>query len=328
MSVACKNTRWGSWARLSLVLILAGPSQAAALDAAPDCALRGRVPLVQVQAQVWRVVAARGEPNAANAGVTTQLVVVRDGTRTWLIGSGPSPDFGQALACSIQQRFGRPVTDVINTRAAPELAMGNSAFSSARIWALPDVRVAMQARCPQCQDRLKARIGDAGNSLLPGSIVTPNATVGAAGQQRGQLGPFNWLALSRAPGESVLVLRHRQARVVIAQGLLWAGDVPHLQDTRIDAMLRSWRRLMAFATSARLLGEQGDVSRVAAVAEHLRYLTQLRDTALPHLRQGDMDGATGQGLDLPDFVGRPSYSQQHPLNAQHVWRELEPEIFR
>jgi hypothetical protein len=301
---------------------------AAAFAGDVDCALRPAVPLLRVSKQLWRVAAARGEPSESNAGVTAQLVLVRDGQRLWLVGTGPSPDFGQALSCAIQKQFAQRVTDVVNTRAAPELAMGNSAFEGARIWALADVMAAMQTRCPVCQDKLKARIGEAGKSLLPNSIRTPEAVVGSADARRARLGPFLWLALSRAPGESVLVLRHPQARIVIAQGFLWAGDVPQLHDTRNDVMLKSWRALMTFASGAQLLGEQGGLSRNAAVADHIAYVTTLRNTALPHLVRGDLDGASGQGLDLPAFAKRPGYAARHPLNVQHVWRELEPEIFR
>jgi hypothetical protein len=304
------------------------PQAVLALDALADCTQRPSVPLLRVAPQVWRVAAARGEANQANAGLTTQLVLVRDGPRTWLVGSGPSPDFGQALSCTLQRQWGHTVTDVVNTRAAPELAMGNNAFSSARIWALPDVMAAMQTRCPQCQDKLKARMGDAGKSLTPQSIRVPETRVGAPGAKRGVLGPFRWLALPRAAGENVLVLRHQKARIVIAQGLLWAGDVPNLQDTRSTLMLQSWRAVLAFAGGARLLGEQGDVAGSAALAEHIAYVSGLRDIALPHLVSGDLDGAAGLGLDLPAFAHRPGYARQHPLNAQHVWRELEPEIFR
>ena len=100
----------------------------ASVSAACDTAAADWPQLQPVSPNVWRVAAARGDPVASNRGVTTQLVLVRDGARLWLIGSGPTPAFGSALACAVRRTTGRAVTDIVNTRAAPELALGNVAF--------------------------------------------------------------------------------------------------------------------------------------------------------------------------------------------------------
>lgn len=280
--------------------------------------------LAPVAADVWRVVAARGTADPDNGGVTTQLVLVRDGARRWLVGSGPSPAFGAALGCAVLRVSGGVVTDIVNTRAAPELAMGNVAFGGARLWALPDVGAAMRARCPQCQVRLRARIGEAGASLTPGAIRTPDAAVPAPGR----LGPFDTLALERAPGERTLVLRLRAARLVIAQGLVWAGDVPDLRETDSTALAASLRRLRAFTGARHLLGEQGPPMGVAAVDDHLAYLGALRHAVRPLLLRGELPGSPAAAAELPGFAARPGYAAWHPLNVQHVWRELEPMLFR
>jgi hypothetical protein len=309
----------------ALVLACAAPPGFAA-GSGCDAALA--VPLLRVATNVWRVPAARGESDVANAGVVTQLVVVRDGRRVWLIGSGPTPAFGAALACTIRRRLGLPVTDVINTRAAPELAMGNAAFPGARLWALPDVIATMQSRCTACLERLQARIGAAGASLERDRIRVPSRPVGRVGATRGRLGPFEWRALGRARGERTLALRHRAGNVVVAQGLLWAGDVPNLRDTRSATMLASLRELQRFAAGAQLLGEQGEPAGARAVAQQVDYIDALRRAARSHLVRGDVDGAAGAGVDLPAFAGLPGYALGHPLNVQRVWRELEPEAFR
>jgi hypothetical protein len=281
--------------------------------------------LLVVAPNVWRVPAARGEADAANGGVTIQLVLVRDGARSWLIGSGPTPAFGAALACAIERDTGRRVTDIVNTRAAPELALANIAFPTARLWALADVIEAMRARCATCLARLKARIGEVGASLKAEAIRAPKLPVGTAQQRRGRLGPFDWLALPRRPGERTLVLRHRASRVVIAQGLVWAGDLPDLREAESEAMRASLHRLRGFAADATLLGEQGDPERGAqAVDTQLVYLDALRRAIAPQLATGD----AAARADLPAFAHLPGYAATHPLNVQRVWRELEPGLFR
>jgi hypothetical protein len=309
---------------------IAGLLALCAAKAAAEAACAGQVdvPLVPVAAQVWRVPAARGEADAANGGVVAQLVVVQDGARVWLIGSGPTPAFGTALGCAVRRRLGRTVTDVVNTRAAPELALGNAAFPDARVWALPDVIVAMRQRCGACLVRLKARIGAAGESLRPDRIRVPTRPVGVAGATRGVLGPFAWRALPRGRGERTLVLRHRSAALVVAQGLVWADDLPDLRDTTSSTLLASLRALQRFASGAQVLGEQGDVAAADIVASQIAYIDALRREVLSHLVSGDVDGAAGTGIDLPAFASLPGYPARHPLNLQRVWRERELEVFR
>jgi hypothetical protein len=321
------------------LLLLFHPAQAA--RAAQACASNG-VPLGEGVAERpalqplgpdrWWVAAERGEPDAANAGRTAQLLLVRDGARLWLVGSGPTPAFGAALACAVRQTVQRAVTDIVNTRAAPELAMGNAAFPGARLWALPDVARAMQARCLGCQQRLKAQIGAAGASLTPLSIRVPTRHVGVDGQATGRLGPFDWLALPRNASERTLVLRVRADRradaapVVLAQGLLWVGDVPDLRGTQADTLRGSWRTLRDWVGDSAVLGEQGGWADGSAIDAHSAYLQALQAVVEPALARGDLWGAAP--LDLPAWQALPGYGTRHPLNVQHLWLALEPTIFR
>jgi hypothetical protein len=308
----------------SLLVLLAGLSGFA--NAALPCSARDAdaEPVLQrIKVDVWHIAAARGEPDASNRGVTIELLLVRDGARLWLVGSGPTPAFGAALDCAVRRTLGRRVTDVINTRAAPELALGNPAFDGARLWALPEVIDAMRTRCEACRERLARRLGAAGVSLRPEDIRVPFRPVGSRGARAGRLGPFDWRKLARAPGERVLVLRHRASQLVVAQGLLWADDVPDLRDTRSDTLLASLRALQRLSIGARLVGEQGGVTQPAAIAANIAYLEALHRAVDAALARGDVQGAAGLGIDLPAFAELPGYAARQPLNVQHVWRELE-----
>lgn len=311
------------------LLLLFHPFQAA--QAASACARRaehGAWPVLQpLGRQRWWVAAARGEPDTANAGRTVQLLLVRDGARLWLVGSGPTPDHGVALACAVQQTLHRAVTDIVNTRAAPELAMGNVAFPGARLWALPDVALVMQARCLTCQTRLKEQLGAAGDSLQAAAIRAPTRHVGVPGQDAGRLGPFDWLALPRSTGDRTLVLRLRAGDgLALAQGLLWVGDVPDLRGTQASLVLDSWRRLHDWVGDAAVLGEQGGLGAARDIGTHIDYLMALQGAIEPALARGDLWGAAP--LDLPAWQALPGYALRHPLNVQHLWLALEPTIFR
>ncbi|MGS0756094.1 hypothetical protein ACVBEH_16460 [Roseateles sp. GG27B] len=321
---AADRTRWLCGGLLLVLLLHAPPAQAAS-PAANECQARptqALPPLDKISPHLWRVAAARGESTPGNGGLTHQLLLAVDGESLWLVGSGPTPAFAQALACAVRQTLGRRVTDVINTRAAPELTMGNSAFPEARLWALPDVISAMEARCLQCLNRLKARIGAAGASLQPDIIRPATQPV-----LNSQMGPFEWLAVERARGERSLALRHSGDHLVLAQGLLWSGDVPDLLDTHSEAMLAGWHALLKFAGSDTLLGEQGELARSSDLLAHIRYVEQLRALLWAQLQNGQTLIAPSAAQDLPEFQALPSYKTRHPLNVQRVWAELEPKLF-
>lgn len=283
---------------------------------------------VAVAPGVWRFPAARGRSNRDNAGRVTQLVVVRDARRTWLIGSGPTPAEGQRLRCTIERTVGQPVTDVVNTRAHPELAMGNAAFAGARHWALPDVAAAMRERCPSCVEALRGQLGAAASALHVDDVRVPTHAVGSASARTGRLGPFTWLAWPRAPGERALVLWLREKRLVVAQGWLWAGALPDLRETALADVQAGLARLAGIARGQRLLGEQGGVADSAEVEHHRAYLHDLRRHVDAALRRGD---------DVESVLGHPFARRylriaedtiQHALNVQRVWREREDAWFR
>ena len=306
--------------------------------------------LQPVGRHVWQGVAhvsagGQGDPS----GASVALVVVRDGPRTWLLGSGPTPAFGAALACAVWRDTGHVVTDVINTRAQAELALGNAAFPRARLWALAGVARAMRRQCPQCLARMKARLGAVGDSLQPTAIRVPPFRVdrvdrvdhvdhlhrmdhlGRAGAPTGRLGPFRWWALQRAPGSPVLVLQHRADRIVIAQGLLWPGAVPDLRDTTLADMRNSLVHLQALAMDHRLVGDVGAADPLgspADVASHLAYLDALQRAVSQALQRGDVEAHAPAAQALPDFASLAWYDERHPLNVQRAWRELEAAVFR
>lgn len=285
--------------------------------------------LEAVATQVWRIAAAGGESTPDNAGMVTESVLVQERDRLWLVGSGPTPARGEALACAIEASLGRKVTDVINTRAHPELAMGNTAFATARVWALDDVARAMEQRCRECIARLAQRIGGAGARLDDSAIRVADKRLGADGASQGRLGPFLWWALPRAKGERTLVLRLREQPIVIAQGLVWPGAVPNLRDTVSETLLDSLRALRGIARGAiTVLGEQGPAGSTDDIGSHLDYLVSLRAAVSARVHSGTDANAAMASISLPMFAKRVGNGEIDALNRQRVWREMEDASFR
>jgi len=299
--------------------------------ASADAACPGpALELAELAPGVWQAVADGGslDANPANRGFVANLLAVRDGTRLWLLGSGPSPAFGRRLACQLRARTGVPVSDVIDPWPRPELVLGNRAFPGARRWAHADVAAAMHARCPRCVARLQGLLGDAASDLGPDPILLPTQLLHG---DSGRLGPFQWWRLQRAPQVPVTVWRLVARPLWAAPGLLWAAGAPDLRDAELATMQRSTAALRAISAAdgaaAHWLPEQGPLQDAEAPARHAAYWEALDGAIEAALERGALEVDVPAALQTPP--GAPALpaamtsGQRHALNWQRAWREVE-----
>lgn len=300
-------------ASIALVALSAGPARAGC-DAA---ALR----FERLGPQLWLLRAHAAESTPANGGFTSNLVLARDGARTWLVGSGPTPAFGARVACAVRERFGVAVTDVIDPWPHPELVMGNAAFDGARLWAAAPVAEAMRTQCPRCVARLRERIGVAGDGLDERAVRVPAALPQDA-PGRGTIGPWRWQVVARGTDAPATLLRHAPSNVALAHGLLWVGAAPDLRDASLASMREATRTLRGAARRdgvARWVGEQGPPGGVGDLERQQRYW---------HALQRALDAAIAAGRDdAARPVALPGLARgdvsRHALNWQRAWRERE-----
>jgi hypothetical protein len=267
-----------------------------------------------------RVIEARdGDPSPGNGGLTSALVAVEDGARLWLVGAGPTPRFGLALA----EALGRPVTDLVFTRPHGPLTLGAAAFAGARRWALDATAAAMARDCAACRAGLAQAIGaEAADSLLPGLVRLPDHRIDPPGASGGRLGPFRWQTVMRAPDQPVLLLKIDGTRWWLAQGLVWPGALPDLRGTDEAVIAAAWRRLHdAMEADDRVIGERGDPGTPADLRRHARYLQALQQVVDAALAAGHHAGELA--LDLPGWSLTAAQAARHALNAQRVWRTRE-----
>jgi hypothetical protein len=280
----------------------------------------GAVRLQPLQAGVWLVPglgSPNGEPDAGNRGQVANLLVVADGERLWLVGSGPSPAFGRRLACELRRQLGREPTDAIAPWAHPELVLGQSGLGPAvRLHAHRAVAEAMREQCPGCVERLRARLGGAAADLDGEPVRLPQQWVDG---ERGTLGPFDWWALARGDGQVVTVWRLRGARWQTAHGLLWGDGPPDGRSADLQRLAASTAALAAASDAARRwVPEQGPVLSAAAARAHHRYWQALLQAAERDVAQG------GAEVEAPPARGGPpgwSRHLRHGLNWQRAWRQ-------
>ncbi|MBT9597106.1 MAG: hypothetical protein IV094_14080 [Vitreoscilla sp.] len=273
---------------------------------------------------VWWAAAADGDADPANRGVVSNRLVVRDGARVWLLGSGPSPAAGAALACALRERLGWRVTDVVNPWARPELVLGNPAFPAARLWAHAEVAVAMRDACARCEARLRQRLGAAAADLGDAPIRVPTQLMQG---DAGRLGPFDWWRLLRAAGSPVVVFRIRGRDLWVAQGLLWADGPPDLRDAELHTLRSALARLEALAGDgeARWMPEQGAWLGRSGPRDHGAYLQALTEAV--RSRQAAGAAETDAAPALPGLAEAMGRGTRPALNWQRAWRQLEDEGF-
>jgi hypothetical protein len=274
----------------------------------------------------WWVRSARGDADLVNRGRVSNLLVVRDGVRVWLVGSGPSRAFARALSCVVQRDLGRPVSDVISPWPRPELVLGAAALSGARHWAHADVARALRTQCARCIARLRQRLGAAAQDLGAAAGIVRAPTHLLRGDQ-GALGPFDWWRIERAPGVPLTLWRVRAAGVVTAHGLVWADDVPDLRDSTIASMQAATQRAQAITAGARwVLGEQGSPAAQQEVSQHLAYWAALEAAVQSHQAQAleeTLVPRTLRNVDAWRLQGNA-----HALNWQRAWRQAEDAALR
>jgi hypothetical protein len=269
---------------------------------------------------LWWVRAQRGDADANNRGVVSNLLIVRDGRRVWAVGSGPSPVFGRALGCVVQREIGQAITDVISPWPHPELVLGAAGLPQARHWAHVDVADAMRRQCARCVLRLRQRLGAAAADLGAAKARLPERWLRGSS---GQLGPLRWWRLQRAPGVPVTAWQVRGG-VLTAHGLLWSGDAPDLRDSRVDTMRAATQQLAAIpGDAAMLMGEQGEPARADELDAHIAYWSAL--AAEVHSAQSRGDDATTVPTTLPGVDASRTKGTAHALNWQRAWRHAEDE---
>ncbi len=296
-----------------------------ALQAAPCEPIRALPPIVPLGPQLWWVPSARGDADVFNRGQVVNLMLVGDGAKLWLVGSGPSPAFGQRLACAARQQLGRTITDVVSPWARSELVLGASGLQRARHWGHADVASAMRKRCPHCVSRLRARLGTAATDLGSQPIDVPRHLFHG---NHGQLGPFRWWRIKREDGLAVTAFHPINTNVITGHALVWTNSAPDLRDSNVLAMQGALMELQTIIDTLppalRLMPEQGDVALASAsIAQHMGYWQSLALATRQALAAGDA-GITPSPM--PGTEPEVLQSAFHALNWQRAWRHAESQL--
>lgn len=266
------------------------------------------------------------EPDAKNAGrvVNTGFIVGRRGVV--VIDSGANLRQGKAILAAIRQVTRRPVILLIDTHPHPQNVLGNAAFARRRIPILATAMTAekMNERCPRCLEHLTASVGAeamAGSEIvLPQQRITAETTVDL-GDRRVRVIPTGW-----GHSEGDLVVLDEPSGVLFTADLVYAGQIPHLSEARIEGWLKALDLLLTLPARQVVPG-RGPLGTPQAIEDFRRYLATLYACVVADYRAGRTLDETLNRLDLSEFHNWQGYAERHPLNIQHVWYEIERNDF-
>jgi hypothetical protein len=296
---------------------------------------------------LWVLYGHEDNSTPANEGRVSNILFARENTdakqvpmRGWLIGSGPSQRMGRLVRCSLEQQLGAIVTDVVSARAHPESVLGASAFADALHWALPEVAMAMQVRCPHCGQQLSTVIAE--TTIAQQSMAIPTQPIHAAPltasitTEGNGLGPFQAWSVKLDNNEWTTALRHTATGLWFAPGLVWGhGLIPAVRDADVYRVIAALQALEKF-TPKRILPEQGRTAALALLSTNTQYWLNLESRTAQAIRLGAADvnslavGITPAAQAIPTSFFNLSNTMnrdRHSLNQQRVWRQLEQIYF-
>jgi hypothetical protein len=301
----------------------------------------------RVAPSVWVLYGHESNSTSANEGRVSNIVFARENTgvtnateRGWLIGSGPSQRMGQLLRCSLEHQLGITVTDVVSARAHPESVLGASAFAKASHWALPQVALAMQQRCPQCSQQLAATIVEksiADQTIsIPMQYLTASSVTDSINSKAATIGPFDVWSVHLDKQEWGTVFRHKDSGVWFAPGLIWGTKlVPDVRDADVYRLTEALEVLAKHKYNL-VIPEQGRVAGFEIVQSNVNYWALLEAQTKLAIRQGAADvnsfrsnSVTGfEVYRQPNDAAKDTLNRdRHSINQQRVWRQLEQSYF-
>lgn len=137
---------------LLIWMLLVVPAQGAGFDYGLEPRL--------IAPDTWLVEGRREAFSEKNGGHIVNVVFVVTDEGVLLFDTGPSRRFGEQLRAAIAQVTDAPVMHVFNSHAHPDHFLGNQAFDSASIWALPAVRELMARDGEALAENLYGLVGD------------------------------------------------------------------------------------------------------------------------------------------------------------------------
>lgn len=213
---------------------------------------------------------------------------------------------------------------LVNSVARPEHVLANSSLSKKNtiIYATKNTQANMKARCPNCRKRLAAQLEN--KQILNTPLKIPNKITFSGSF----LAEFpNWQVFEYAGRtESDLALWNSKTRTLYAGGLAYQNSILDLSDGDSTSWLSAITQLLDLNPNNVIgVGDGKIESSTQILWDTKNYLENLRNSARQDFLSGGDAASADKCCKLEQYKNTPGYPIRHPLNIQHVWREIELE---
>ncbi|HYA20528.1 MAG TPA: MBL fold metallo-hydrolase [Burkholderiales bacterium] len=262
----------------------------------------------------------------ANRGDILNNGFIVGATGIIVIDPGPNYAYAKRMMAAIRKISPKPVKMVIDTHPHPENVLGNDYFRSlgATILAHTQTLQAMRSRCEKCYENMLNELGD---KIMAGTeIAYPDMTVEKTSDITIEGRNLSLLYYGWGHSEGDLAVLDRKSGVLFSGGLVSLDCVPVLQQARIKGWINALKQLQQ-QPMTKLVPGSGPVSNPERTQDTLDYLQDLLDLVERQYEAGLSALDVLKRADLPKYQNWGLYAEQHPLNVQHVYSELEKEEF-
>ncbi|HWN30627.1 MAG TPA: MBL fold metallo-hydrolase [Burkholderiales bacterium] len=278
----------------------------------------------QVAPDVYAIIGKREALARANRGDISNCGFIVGTTGVIVIDPGPNYAHAELLLSAIRKITLKPVVLVIDTHPHPENVLGNDAFArrGVNILAHSQTLQAMRMRCEKCYENMLTVLGEkimAGTEIaLPNMTVDESSDMTVAGRELSLL-YYGW-----GHTEGDLAVLDRASGVLFGGGLVSLDSIPVLQQAKTKGWINAIKQLQRQPIK-KLVPGNGPVSKPERLQETLDYLQSLLDLVERQFNAGMSVLDLLKQAGLPAYRKWALYSDQHPLNVQHVYSELEKE---
>ena len=289
----------------------------------PAAHARGLMPQ-QVAPEVFAFIGKREAPDRANRGNIINSGFIVGTTGVIVIDPGPNYAHAELMLDAIRKITPKPVLLVIDTHPHPENVLGNDFFARRGVTILAHSQTlqAMRSRCEMCYENMLKVLGE---KIMAGTeIAYPNMTVDESSDMTVAGRELSLLYYGWGHTEGDLAVRDRKSGVLFSGGLVSLDCIPVLQHARIKGWIYALKQLQQQPVK-RLVPGNGPVSKPQRLQETLDYLQSLLDLVERQYNAGMSVLDLLKQAELPAYKKWALYSEQHLLNVQHVYSELETE---
>ncbi|MGR8920497.1 MAG: quinoprotein relay system zinc metallohydrolase 1 [Gammaproteobacteria bacterium] len=275
-----------------------------------------------VATDTWLVRGSTEHFSMHNGGNIANTAFIATGAGVVVIDTGPSAQYGEALAALIERTTSEPVIRVYNTHHHPDHFLGNQAFAGVPIYALADTRQAMAEQAEAFSDNLYRLLGTWMKGTvphLPGLDVVPGTeTLGGH-----ELEFFAY----RGHTAGDLVILDRTTGTLFVGDLVFNRRAPTTPSADLDAWQSALLALNGAEFELLVPGHGAPVRKRAPIAEtadYLRWLAGRIDEAVTGGR------SMGETLYLPvprRFDIHDTLVEEYRRSVMHVFPDVEHAFF-